>query len=309
MATTRRWTERRVRRLASSSLDLDGEDADSLIQSALCAVLAGYEPWDPARYTLGRYVFQIMCVRLWRMTGPRGRVGAVPFDDPFVPSATTCPVDLSLVVAALQGDPRVRRNESATSYESIARFVDRSFEDEDERERLYAATVASAAFPGLYAPVTVPGLGECLDGGAVNNTPIAQALAGRSDIGRVIVVAHTPTLHEPPAGKAGAELAGHVGEILVTERLYRDLREARRVNDRLAKLDKLVDDGILSNASESAVRRALGLLGKRPIEVIEIRPATALRGGAFPGLSSRAIRDEYIDAGRVAALAALPQLA
>jgi NTE family protein len=227
----------------------------------------------------------------------------------FVPSPTTCPVDLSLVVAALQGDPRVRSTEGATSYESVARFVDASFDDDDERERLYAATVASAAFPGLFAPVTVPGLGECLDGGAVNNTPIAQALSGRSDIGRVIVVTHTPALHEPPAGKAGAELAGHVGEILVTERLYRDLREASRVNHRLAALDELVDDGILSHASASAVRRALGFHGKRPIELIEIRPTAPLRGGAFPGLSSRAIRDEYIDAGRAAALAALPKLA
>jgi hypothetical protein len=81
MTTTRAWTERRMRRLASSGLDLDGEDADSLVQSALCAVLAGDEPWDPARYTLGGYVFQIVRARLWRMTGPRGRVAAVRFDD------------------------------------------------------------------------------------------------------------------------------------------------------------------------------------------------------------------------------------
>jgi hypothetical protein len=81
MATTRAWTERRMRRLASSGLDLDGEDAGSLVQAALCAVLAGHEPWDPARYPLGGYVFQIVRARLWRMTGPRGRVAAVPFDD------------------------------------------------------------------------------------------------------------------------------------------------------------------------------------------------------------------------------------
>lgn len=81
MATTRAWTARRMRRLASSGLDLDGEDADSLVQAALCAVLAGDEPWDPARYTLGGYVFQIVRARLWRMTGPRGRVAAVHFDN------------------------------------------------------------------------------------------------------------------------------------------------------------------------------------------------------------------------------------
>lgn len=227
----------------------------------------------------------------------------------FVPAPTRCPVDLALVVAALRGDPFVRYKERATSFESVLPFCGEDFDDAEARERLYTATTASAAFPGLFAPVSVPGLGECLDGGVLNNAPIAQALAGRPDIGRVIVLTHTPAINEAPPGLGGAELAGHVGEMLVTERLYRDLREARRVNDRLAKLDQLVDDGILSNASESAVRRAVGLVGKRPIDVIEIRPSAPLRGGAFPGLSSRAIRDEYIDAGRVAALAALPLLA
>jgi predicted acylesterase/phospholipase RssA len=227
----------------------------------------------------------------------------------FVPAHTACPIELSLVVTALQGDPKVRRNECATSFESVVDFTGDDLDDAEARERLYTATTASAAFPGLFAPVPVPGLGDCLDGGAVNNAPIAQALAGRPDIGRVIVVTHTPAVNEPPSCIGGAELAGHVSEILVTERLFRDLREARRVNARLAALDALVGDGTLTRASATAAQRALGYGRKRPIEVIEIRPDAPLRGGAFPGLSSRAIRDEYIEAGRRAALAAMPHLA
>jgi predicted acylesterase/phospholipase RssA len=227
----------------------------------------------------------------------------------FVPGPSSCPIDLSLVVTALQGDPVVRRREGATSFESVVSFCGADFDDARARERLYTATTASAAFPGLFAPVAVPGLGDCLDGGAVNNAPIAEALARRPDIRRVIVVTHTPAVNEASAGLGGAELAGHVGEILVTERLYRDLREARRVNERIAALDALVCDGTLTSASATAAQRAFGYEGKRPLEIIEIRPQAALRGGAFPGLSSRTIRDEYIEAGRLAALTALPHLA
>ena len=51
-------------------------------------------------------------------------------------------------------------------------FRGEDLDDADARERLYTLVTASAAFPGLYTPITVPDLGACLDGGAVNNTPI-----------------------------------------------------------------------------------------------------------------------------------------
>jgi NTE family protein len=222
----------------------------------------------------------------------------------FVPGSGQHPISLTLVVAALRGDPVVREIEGTTSYESIANFSGRDLDDADQREWLYQYATAAAAFPGLFAPVGIAELGASLDGGIVNNTPIAHALRDHSEIERVIVVTHTPSLVDAPPPR-GLDLVGHVGEMLITERLYRDLREARAVNTRLTALESLVERGALSPTEARAAAHALGYCGKRRIELQVIRPRTALAGGAFAGLSSRTLREQYVDAGRRAAEEAL----
>jgi hypothetical protein len=47
-----------------------------------------------------------------------------------------------------------------------------------------------------------------------------------------VLVTPTPTLGDPQRLR-GLDLVGHLAEILVTERLYRDLRAACRINQRL----------------------------------------------------------------------------
>jgi NTE family protein len=221
----------------------------------------------------------------------------------FVPGAQR-PISLTLVVAALRGDPVVREIEGTTSYESFATFSGRDLDDADQREWLYQYATAAAAFPGLFAPVGIAELGASLDGGIVNNTPIAHALRDHPEIERVIVVTHTPSLVDAPPPR-GLDLVGHVGEMLITERLYRDLREARAVNARIAALESLVERGALSPTEARAAAHALGYCGKRRVELHVIRPSTPLAGNAFAGLSSRALREQYVDAGRRAAEAAL----
>jgi NTE family protein len=221
----------------------------------------------------------------------------------FVPGAQR-PISLTLVVAALRGDPVVREIEGTTSYESFATFSGRDLDDADQREWLYQYATAAAAFPGLFAPVGIAELGASLDGGIVNNTPIAHALRDHPEIERVIVVTHTPSLVDAPPPR-GLDLVGHVGEMLITERLYRDLREARAVNARIAALESLVERGALSPTEARAAAHALGYCGKRRVELHVIRPSTPLAGNAFAGLSSRALREQYVDAGRRAAEDAL----
>jgi hypothetical protein len=80
MAKTRRWARRRVQWLDRLGMDLDGEDADSLVQAALVAILAGTEPWDPSRYSLAGYVYQIVRSRTSKMVA-RGRPPATLIDD------------------------------------------------------------------------------------------------------------------------------------------------------------------------------------------------------------------------------------
>jgi NTE family protein len=221
----------------------------------------------------------------------------------FVPCAQH-PISLTLVVAALRGDPVVREIEGTSSYESFATFSGRDLDDADQREWLYQYATAAAAFPGLFAPVGIAELGASLDGGIVNNTPIAHALREHPEIGRVIVVTHTPSLVDAPPPR-GLDLVGHVGEMLITERLYRDLREARAVNARVTALESLVERGALSPTEARAAAHALGYCGKRRVELQVIRPTTRLAGNAFSGLSNRALREQYVDAGRRAAEDAL----
>lgn len=80
MARTRRWTERRVERLDRLGVDLQGEDAESLVQAAFCAILEGEEPWDPERYPLAGYVYQVVRSRTSKMAS-RGRPSPMALED------------------------------------------------------------------------------------------------------------------------------------------------------------------------------------------------------------------------------------
>lgn len=221
---------------------------------------------------------------------------------PFVPGARR-PIDLQLVVTALAGDPTTRDRDRASSFESVQRFTGDDFDTAAGRERVFTAATAAAAFPGLFAPVHVAGLGPCLDGGATNNAPIGHALDGCA-LRRVIVISNTPALVDAPPLR-GVSLAEHLAEILIHERLFRDLRTARRMNRQLAALDQLAAVGILGPHQLAAVREALDWQHARRLEILEIRPAVALRGGGFTALGDRALRAEYIAEGRRAAEQAL----
>jgi predicted acylesterase/phospholipase RssA len=211
-------------------------------------------------------------------------------------------VELDLIATALQGNPVVRRYEQRTSAEVVFRFREEDFETRRRRDRIYNAAMASAAFPGLYAPVHVPGVGDCIDGGAVNNAPIKRALA-HSNIRRVIVISNTPRLVRTPP-LAGAWLAEHIVGTVLHERLYRDLREAGTVNHQLRALEMMVPCGI-SAEQLAAVKTAIGWQHRRGLSLVEIRPRAPLRGGAFTALSHRRLREEYIEEGRCAAEEAL----
>jgi NTE family protein len=212
-------------------------------------------------------------------------------------------IELHLIATALQGNPMVRRYEHRTCAEVVFRFHASDFETRGRRDRIYNAATASAAFPGLYAPVHVPGVGDCIDGGAVNNAAIKRALAG-SNVGRVIVIANTPKLARTPP-LAGVKLAEHIVGTVLHERLYRDLREAVTVNNQLAALESLVPCGVVNAAQLEAVKDALGWEQRRILSLVEIRPPAPLRGGAFTALSDRSLREGYIEEGRRAAEEAL----
>jgi len=219
---------------------------------------------------------------------------------PRIATAAVSPVGLRIVVAALRGVTGARDGHPATTFEGLCSFNGADFDDDARREEIYIAAAASAAFPLLFHPVDVPALGPCYDGGAVNNTPIQ--LAAADGLKQVIVVSPYPAVFNAPPALEGLELVSRLVDMLIHERMYRDLKMGDAANATIDKLRALHAAGTLDAAQLDAVLRTLSL---RPLRILTIRPDAELAGNAFAGFWHRSLRDEYIDAGRAAARDAL----
>jgi hypothetical protein len=210
------------------------------------------------------------------------------------------PIELRLAMTNAAGDVGRVGEREETTFEHVARFSGSAFDDPRRLEEVFRAVCAAAAFPVAFEPVEVPIGGRrapCFDGGLVDDAPIGHALDDPF-VTRVFVIAPFPRKFEPPpAPLHGAGLLVHLAEILTQERLYRDLRQAQATNAALARLEELVPYPRV----RAAILEAIGWRNRRTVEVIEIRPETALPGGAFDGFSRPALRDDYIDAGDEAA--------
>jgi predicted acylesterase/phospholipase RssA len=165
---------------------------------------------------------------------------------------------LSIVVSPLQGKPMLVRGTPHRTYEHVEHFAISDFSAQG-MERVYQFVAASSAFPGLFAPVELPLLGPCVDGGAVNNTPIASADEAGEPI---FLICAAPADAPAPAPLRGLGLLTQFINILTQERLVRDL------------------------ARVPETRR-----------VVEIRPATPLPGNGLSALLSRRERQQAVELG------------
>ena len=210
------------------------------------------------------------------------------------------PVNLKLITTSLNGETRSERGVETTTFEHVMNFQDGDFDTEQGRQPVARAALASSAFPVLFVPVSLAGVGPCIDGGAVNNTPISWALESGAD--HVIVVTGTPLNAPSEPELKGLELIGKEVDVAINERLFRDLQQARSVNQKLADLRAALAGLPLDDAQRDAV---VGALGWAPLAITEIRPERPLRGNAFAALGDAQLREEYIQAGRDAAERAL----
>ncbi|HEX4416638.1 MAG TPA: patatin-like phospholipase family protein [Kofleriaceae bacterium] len=217
------------------------------------------------------------------------------------PSQPAIPADINLriVVAPLQGTPSAIGPQAATTYESICEFDSDAFATEAGLESVFTAATASAAFPLVFAPVTVGNLGPCVDGGTVNNTPVKWAIDGAlgATIDAVVVVSTSVEQPVAPVELRGIGLIGHLAEMLTDERLYRDLRDALDVNTTLGKLAQLVQHGVIDQVQLGRVMDAIGWTGRRSVDLVRIRPVEQLSGNAFSGFFDKAVRVELLEAG------------
>lgn len=219
---------------------------------------------------------------------------------PAMATAAVAPVRLRLVVATLRGAPATVSGHPATTFEGVLTFEGPDFDDDAARERIYEAAAASSAFPLLFHPVEVAGLGPCYDGGAVNNTPIQ--LAAAEGLEQIILISPFPAVFRNMPALEGVDLVSRLVDILIHERVYRDLKAADAANATITKLRALAAAGTLDDAQLAAVLATLEL---RPLRIITIRPPVELEGNSFTGFLHKKLREDYIAAGRAAALAAL----
>lgn len=217
------------------------------------------------------------------------------------PASNARAIELRLVVANLAGSVEDVGALPATTFETVLRFDAATFESGVRLEGMFRAVTASAAFPGAFVPVPLEIDGrsvDCIDGGAVNNTPLDYALEHPSPIDRVFVVSPQPRVAAGGArGLRGPALLTHLADMLVEERLYRDLRAAYARNEALRALETVLPDA----TARAQVLAALGWSVCRPIAIVELRPPADLPGGMFDGFFSRELREGYIASGEDAA--------
>jgi NTE family protein len=209
-------------------------------------------------------------------------------------------INLRLLVAPLDGVAGTIGDHAATTFESVRDFDSADFATGAKLERVFAAATASSAFPFLFAPVELDDIGPCVDGGAVNNTPVKWALEGTlgASLDAIVVISTMVELRTAPAVELhGLAYAGHLATMLIGERLYRDLHEAEQVNTQLASLVRLVDSGVIDGAQLASVLTALDWSGRRPVTIVQIRPQADLPGTSFSGFIEPALRTEYLAAG------------
>jgi predicted acylesterase/phospholipase RssA len=223
------------------------------------------------------------------------------------PSPVRHAIELRLVTTNLDGDVTFVAGRRATTHEHVFGFTAEDFTTEARLERVFEVVAASSSFPGLFAPVPLR-VGKRTaffsDGGATNNTPLRYAIEQAADVRRVFVITPTPRVQPPLRPLRGLAYFSELSDILEGERLVRDLAAAEQVNESLAALERAVPEPDL----RAEVLRALGWSHRREIEVIEIRPERSLEGNAFSGGFSRRLREDYVLAGREAALRAIEPL-
>jgi predicted acylesterase/phospholipase RssA len=205
-------------------------------------------------------------------------------------------VELHIVVTPLNGGKGAIGDKPATTYEQLIKFSGPDFDTQEGLERIFTAVTAACAFPGVYEPVEVEGFGPCIDGGAVNNAPIRGALT-QSGVNRVIMPVPFPAVMPPADWKSGGNLLNHLIEILINERLYRELKFAQVVNRQTDDLKKMLADGEISQKLFEKLQ-SIFLLGN--VEITEIRPLKGLEGGSFSGFFHKRERMRLIEEGREA---------
>jgi NTE family protein len=266
---------------------LDHASWSDIVSPSLGELLHGQVPFDAKR------IRQMLTEAMAQIIDT-----ALPPDQPPRPD-----VHLRLVATDLLG--HLKNEESPdepaqTTFERSFVFTGADFTSGVARSQLLDCATASATFPVLFAPSKVDGR-PYIDGGAVNNAPVSYAIEPFSSR-RLVVLSGQPAEMDPPPSLSVVGLLPHIVEILINERLFRDLRSARKTNRKLAAVEQALSHASVPEDVRARVRIALDW---QPLDIVEIRPLSALEGNAFAGFGSAELRRAYFDEGKRRAEAVL----
>lgn len=219
-------------------------------------------------------------------------------------------VEMNIVVAPIRGCEGRIGEVPTTTYSRTLTFGGEAFDSAQGLERVFEATVASAALPILFMPVELPEIGLCTDGGLVNIAPVLSALGpdGGATLDAVLVVAAAPALISASRRQyRWLHIVARQIDMIFAEWLYKDLHRARQINEILVRLDDLTARGE-GSPQVAAMRAMVAPPAGRPTPILSIRPAARLPGTVFSGFTDKGIREEYLDLGRERAMAVLDDL-
>jgi predicted acylesterase/phospholipase RssA len=211
------------------------------------------------------------------------------------------PIEVHMMLAPLRGRPGAIDGEAATTYGELASFSGADFDVPERLERAFVVATASAALPVLFAPVDVPGVGPCTDGGIINNTPILHALGADpdEDLDVILVVTATPAHFAAPLQEyRGIQLLAHELDMVFAEWIYRDMCRAVRLREGLVRLEALAARRGWGAGQLAEIKAALDLDRARDVPIVSIRPVEALAGTMLSGLTDAAARRAYVQVGR-----------
>lgn len=197
-------------------------------------------------------------------------------------------VSLELVVATLRG---CHDEYGALRFERSYKFTTIDFAKPEGIAQIAERCIQSSTIPVLFPPRSYGNEGQFWDGGLVNNTPIGDALKWDPTIDHLLVITPDSAQLAPSSTRHGRFAINRLLEMVIEERLARDLNEAKSFNEELVKLYRA---GVDPRTLDREVKWRL-------LQFVELRPARDLPGSLISGFISASRRRLYIQEGQAAA--------
>lgn len=227
-------------------------------------------------------------------------------------------VHFAAAVTSLTGQVETYADQPLISYGGYISYHLKPEQTREEIDTLFAdmRTVlrASSAFPGVFPPVPLKRSGKTdfyVDGGLTKNAPFGRAVKLDPEVRTIFLISCMP-ITQPTSGRIDNMLTivDQVYKIIINKDLANDYRKIQQVNERIEKLQKMLqrdDAGMyIRNAYNHDLIDLSGFKSledfekKRTVELVIIEPPVNLEGDPFAGFYRNdrlQLMERYIELG------------